>query len=98
MPRPASAWEAALLQDSQEPLDDCAYLWPENEPAWAVWVQCQTQWRTGMGGATGLDYAGVRALLDELDQPPGPERRQVFEGLRVLERATLDAWAESERQ
>lgn len=83
-----------MLQDSQEPLDDCAYLWPENEQTWGVWLQCQTQWRVGMSGATGLDYAGVRALLDEIDWTPGPERRQIFDGVRVLERATLEAWAE----
>lgn len=45
-----------------------------------------------MGGATGLDYAGVRAFLDERDLDQ--DRRDVFSGIQACERATLDAWAE----
>ena len=40
-----------------------------------------------------LDYAGVRAFLDEQDLQRD-ERREVFAGIQACERATLDVWAE----
>lgn len=69
------------------------FLWPDNLVAWQCWQGVQTQWRVGMGGATGLDYAGVRAYLELQDLPPD-ERREVFAGLQACERVTLDVWAE----
>lgn len=63
---------------------------------WDVWCDVQTQWRHGMSGATGLDYAGVRAHLDELGLVPGDERRDIYNGIRAAERATLEARAERE--
>lgn len=50
----------------------------------------QTQWRVGMV-STGLDYAGVRAYLDEV-QPQ--DRAFVFTAIRACEREVLDVWAE----
>lgn len=76
-----------------EPDGDVVYLWPECVDAWNHWQQLQTQWRAGPAGATGLDYAGVRAYLDELGIEPGPERRELFECLRACENAALEAWA-----
>lgn len=72
--------------------DEKVYLWPENVRSWNCWVGLQTQWCVGVGGPTGLDYAGVRAYLDELDL--GPARREVFAGIQACERATLEVWAE----
>ena len=74
-----------------------AYLWPCNLDAWHAWCELQTQWRHGMGGPTGLDYAGVRAYLDELGHL-GDERRALFSGLRAAEHATLEAWAEKRQR
>ena len=95
-PDPHNAWTAAVAQlgllDRQEP-ERVAYLWPDNLLAWRCWQGVQTQWRVGMGGATGLDYAGVRAFLDE-QQLAGDERREVFAGIQACERATLEVWAE----
>ena len=95
-PDPHNAWTAAVAQlgllDRQEP-ERVAYLWPDNVRAWSCWQGVQTQWRVGMGGATGLDYAGVRAFLDEQDLQRD-ERREVFAGIQACERATLDVWAE----
>jgi hypothetical protein len=70
------------------------YLWPENEQAWHCWLAVQTQWRVGMSGVTGLDYAAVRAQLDEEGIEPGPERRELWACLRAAERAVLDYWDE----
>ncbi len=47
-----------------------------------------------MAGATGLGYAGLRAWMD-LAGPENPdERRDVFNGIRACESATLAVWAE----
>lgn len=70
------------------------YLWPCNVPAWDVWTELQTQWRTGVAGATGLDYAAVRALLDELGYVPGDERRHLFDCIRAAESEVLSAMAQ----
>ena len=77
--------------------DEVAYLWPCNVDAWHAWCDLQTQWRYGVGGATGLDYAGVRAYLDE-SGITGDERSVVFSGIRAAERAVLDVWAEQRKQ
>ncbi len=69
------------------------YLWPCNVTAWEHWQAVQTQWRVGMGGPTGLDYAGVRAYL--ADQPmASAERTHAWACIAACERATLRAWAE----
>ncbi len=68
-------------------------LWPCNVASWEHWNQVQTQWRAGMGGATGLDYAGVRAYLDE-QSLPADDRAHVWACITACERATLHAWAE----
>lgn len=93
---PGNAWtqHIAALGLLDQPDDErVVYLWPDNVLAWRCWQGVQTQWRVGMGGATGLDYAGVRAFLDE-QQLAGDERRDVFAGIQACERATLDVWAE----
>lgn len=74
-----------------------AFLWPDNVAAWRAWEAVQTQWRIGFSGATGLDYAGVRAYLDEIGLA-GEERREVFAGILACERATLDVQAERRAQ
>ena len=52
-----------------------------------------TQWRTGMGGATGLDYAALPAVL-RLTGLPRAEWPDVFEGLRILEDEALKYFRE----
>lgn len=47
-----------------------------------------------MGGATGLDYAGVQAYLDSVPGQRPKARAAVFEGLRAMERAALQVWGE----
>jgi len=93
---PNNAWTqhiAALGLLDQPDDEHVVYLWPDNVRAWSCWQGVQTQWRVGMGGATGLDYAGVRAYLDELGLC-GDERREAFAGIQACERATLEVWAE----
>lgn len=48
-----------------------------------------------MSGATGLDYTGVRAWLDENGFEHGSDRRrETFECIQAAELATLDVWHE----
>ena len=72
--------------------DTVLYLWPDNVVAWGVWCDVQTQWAHSPGGPSGLQYAGVRAHLDEMGFA-GTERRDIYAGVRAAERATLDALA-----
>ena len=67
------------------------WLWPENRPAWDLWLCLQTQWRVGMGGATGLDYAGVQAAM-QLMGIARRERGELFALVRAMEGAALDEW------
>ena len=41
-------------------------MWPENWPAWCTFCELESQWRTGMNGPTGLDYAVLLSLMDRL--------------------------------
>ncbi len=71
------------------------YLWPENLEAWRCWQGVRTQWRAGPCGATGLDYAGVRAYLDEV-QPQ--DRAFVFRAIQACEREVLEVWEEQREE
>jgi hypothetical protein len=51
-----------------------------------------------MGGREGLDYAGVRAYLDECTSLCGDERREVFMGICAAESACLEVWAQQARE
>lgn len=74
-----------------------AYLWPCNVGTWRHWCELQTQWRVGVNGATGMDYAGVRAYLDECGLT-GDERRDVWAGIRACERGTLEGRAAAQNK
>lgn len=84
-------------QPAQEP-DPPIYLWPCNLPVWQLWQCVQTQWRTGMAGRTGLDYAGVIRYLERFGRIAKREQAAAFECLQVMERAALEEWAEREKQ
>lgn len=73
------------------------WLWPEHEPALLLWAAVQTQWRTGMAGATGLDYAGVRAspAFVALQRR---QRERVFADVCTMERAALTEWQEQRQR
>ena len=68
-------------------------VWPDNWCAVQAFLAMQTQWRTGMAGATGLDYTplpGVMRLIG-LSRADWPE---AFEGLRTLEDEALKIFRE----
>jgi hypothetical protein len=53
-----------------------------------MFLRMETQWRIGFGGREGLDY-GVLEWLFKLY--PEDDQRQLFEDLRVMEAAILEA-------
>lgn len=64
---------------------------------WCLWRDVETQWRVGgMGGATGLDYAGVWAVIGQRFRRR--ERRLVFWLVQAMEEATLVVWRERQAQ
>jgi len=67
-------------------------VWPEHWPALELLIAMGTQWRTGVSGATGLDYAALPAVMDLMGIARG-DRRELFDALRVMERAALETMA-----
>ena len=70
------------------------WLWPECEPAFVLWAAVQTQWRAGLQGYTGLDYAGVRAHPAFVAIRGRGRRERLLADVHTLERALLREWAE----
>ncbi|WP_341249066.1 DUF1799 domain-containing protein [Cupriavidus pauculus] len=64
-------------------------VWPDNAVALGVFVQMETQWRVGMGGPVGLDYTALRIVM-RMNRIPPDEQSELFEAVRVMERAALD--------
>lgn len=59
-----------------------------------MFLACETQWRTGAaGGALGLDYAALEAVLRLLKTEATPD---LFGDLRAMEYAALEVLNERE--
>ena len=70
---------------------DIFEVWPENWPQFNLFCAVQTQWRVGMGGATGLDYTAVFATMDRLHMDKtDAERDAMFCDLQAMERIALE--------
>lgn len=65
-------------------------IWPDNLQAYEVFASLGTQWRIGMAGPTGMDYAAIPVTL-RLMAVPRAEWPQLFADLRVMEGAALEA-------
>ncbi|WP_256577697.1 MULTISPECIES: DUF1799 domain-containing protein [unclassified Pseudomonas] len=74
--------------------DDEVEIWPDVWPAFCVLDAMSTQWRVGMGGAVGLDYAALPVVF-KLHQVRKKDRPSVFSDLRVMEAEALACMAES---
>jgi hypothetical protein len=66
-------------------------VWPDNVEMLNLFMRIQTQWRSGVNGITGLDYAGVQAAIAmlALTLPKG-----WFDDLQAMETAALRIMAE----
>lgn len=72
----------------EEAQGDAVELWPDNLYAANVFIAMSTQWRTGMSGATGLDYNAMPMVM-KMGRIPAKEWPAVFEDVRVMEDAAL---------
>jgi len=78
----------------QIPDEECS-VWPENWLSFCVFESMTTQWRSGPGGATGLDYASLPVVM-RLSGVRPPDRTRVFDDLRTMEIAALNTMAEEQ--
>ena len=60
---PANPFLAALAARGGERVVE---VWPDNHAAFSLFNALGTQWRVGMGGATGLDYNVMYRKMDRL--------------------------------
>lgn len=73
--------------------EDDVEVWQHNWQAFSVFEAMSTQWRTGMAGASGLDYAALPAVM-RLVGVPKKDRDQVFHDVRIMEAEALAVMAE----
>ena len=74
---------------AQQAPSDEVLVWPENVPAVNFFMEfCQTQWRSSMGGPTGLDYTAVLACLRTMGLARD-KRDAIFADVRIMEGAAL---------
>lgn len=74
--------------------DNVIEVWECNADAFYVFESMATQWRVGMAGATGLDYAAMPVVMDMV----GVERKrrpEVFSSVRIMETEALATMAEN---
>lgn len=64
-------------------------VYPDNWPVVRLFADMSTQWRVGMSGLVGLDYAALPVVMD-LRGVAAADRGEVFDGLRVMESAALE--------
>ena len=69
-------------------------MWPDNHAAFILFNNLSTQWRIGMGGPTGLDYAAVYPLIDRAAKDP-QEWDELFSDIQVMEGAALKQTGEN---
>jgi hypothetical protein len=65
-------------------------VWPENQAAYFLFCDMQTQWYVGAAGATGLNYLVLLALMDRMKLSTD-DHDDLFEDVQTLERAALTA-------
>lgn len=71
-------------------IPDAPQLLPENEDAYQLWQNSQTQWRTGGMGIVGLDYPAAFRIAKLLDIEIST---CLFSKIKALERNALTKWS-----
>ncbi|KDD65308.1 hypothetical protein V466_29000 [Pseudomonas mandelii PD30] len=84
----------AMFGFSPEDYDETFEVWPDNWRSFLVMDSMWTQWRTGVCGATGLDY-GVLPDVMKLVGIPAKDRPSVFQDIRVMESEAIAVMAEA---
>jgi hypothetical protein len=86
-----------LVVDGPVLVDEEFYLWPENLPAFNIWMAIQTQWMVSEGYRTGLNYPGVETYLN-ICQVPKRDRLALFQKLQAMEGAALSEWSKNRKK
>lgn len=63
-------------------------VWEENWQAFEIFSMLSTQWRVGMAGPTGMDYAILPIIFDGLGIKP-KRRLELLGDLQIMEREAL---------
>lgn len=74
--------------------DSTIEVWECNADAFYVFESMATQWRVGMAGATGLDYAAMPVVMDMVGIKK-KSRAEVFASVRIMETEALATMAEN---
>jgi len=75
-----------LRLEEDEP--EHAAVWLSNWQTMQVFADLLSQWNVGMNGVIGLRYEALPLVL-ELHGIEPEDRRDIFDGLRVMERAAI---------
>ena len=94
-PAPSEEQLAAAGLTAADFEGDVVDVWPENQSAYFLFAQLQTQWRVGAAGAIGLDYNTLFHKMDrmELDRE---EYDALEDDIRAMEFAALEAMKKKE--
>lgn len=94
MPAPSESELAAAGLTAEDFAGDVIELWPENQRAYILFSELQTQWRASMGGPTGLDYNTLFHKMDRMRLDPD-EYEDLEADIRTMEYAALAVMAEA---
>ena len=95
-PGPSDADLAVFgLMASDIPDEDFDVL-ADNWPSFVLFNAMYTQWRTGMGGACGLDYTALQDVA-ELIGMKKKQLREIFPDLQVMEAEALLVMSEQSK-
>lgn len=72
---------------------DVFEVWPENAETIEWWMRLQTQWRTGMSGAVGMEYGAWLGLFNLYQVK---DQRRLFEDLQLMEYTVLNKLGEDQ--
>lgn len=74
-------------------LEETIELWPDAWPGFLLFEAMSTQWRVGMGGATGLDY-NTLPLVARYMEVEDEHMPLAFNDIRTMEAEVLKKMAE----
>jgi len=96
--RPDAAALASIgLTEADYEDDNVIEVWPDNVTAINVFIGMDTQWFWTEGCRVGLRYEALPEVWRRNRIPPN-EREEVFQDLRVLERAALKQMGEDAKR
>jgi hypothetical protein len=80
--------QLAMFGITSTDLDETIDVLPDNWGAFVLFDAMSTQWRTGYGGRTGLDYSALPMVMNLLGFPK-KNRNSLFQDVIVMETEAL---------